>query len=154
MSVSSASTGRRSATSAASASSPLPALADAATALIAAISIRDRSRLNGGGNINGIIDALAQDELVHDPGRAEPDGDERRDGELPGRRRIPDPGRASRTTSVTIEFKQFGVSLAFVPTVPRHGPDQPEGPARGQPALQAGRRRSSPRAARSSRCPR
>ncbi len=32
-------------------------------------------------------------------GRAEPHGDERRDGELPGRRRVPDPGRAAATPS-------------------------------------------------------
>ena len=50
------------------------------------------------------------------PGRAEPDRALGRYRELPGGRRVPIPV-ASNLGTVTIEFKKFGVGLAFTPTV-------------------------------------
>jgi len=76
--------------------------------------------LNLGVNFNGLIDALAQDELVHilaQPNLTAVSGEAASflvGGEFP----IP---VAQQNNQVTIEFKQFGVSLAFVPTVASDG---------------------------------
>ena len=76
--------------------------------------------LNLGGNFNALIDALAQDQLVHilaQPNLTAISGETASflvGGEFP----IP---VAQQNNQVTIEFKQFGVSLAFVPTVASDG---------------------------------
>jgi pilus assembly protein CpaC len=76
--------------------------------------------LNLGANFNGLIDALAQDELVHilaQPNLTAVSGEAASflvGGEFP----IP---VAQQNNQVTIQFKQFGVSLAFVPTVASDG---------------------------------
>jgi pilus assembly protein CpaC len=76
--------------------------------------------LNLGANFNGLIDALSQDELVHilaQPNLTALSGETASflvGGEFP----IP---VAQQNNEVTIEFKQFGVSLAFVPTVSSDG---------------------------------
>ena len=76
--------------------------------------------LSLGGNFNALIDALAQDELVHvlaQPNLTAISGEAASflvGGEFP----IP---VAQQNNQVTIEFKQFGVSLAFVPTVQSDG---------------------------------
>ncbi len=70
--------------------------------------------------INGVIDALAQDQLVHllaEPNLTALSGETASflvGGEFP----IP---VAQQNNQVTIEFKQYGVSLAFVPTVMSNG---------------------------------
>jgi pilus assembly protein CpaC len=72
--------------------------------------------LNLGGNINGIIDALATDNLAHvlaEPNLTAMSGETASflvGGEFP----IPVAGGINQ---VTVEFKQYGISLAFVPTV-------------------------------------
>jgi pilus assembly protein CpaC len=72
--------------------------------------------LNLGGNINGVIDALATDNLAHvlaEPNLTAMSGETASflvGGEFP----IP---IAGGNNQVTIEFKQYGISLAFVPTV-------------------------------------
>ncbi len=74
------------------------------------------SKVCQGGNVNGLIDALAQDQLVHllaEPNLTAISGETASflvGGEFP----IP-VGQENGT--VTIEFKQYGISLAFVPTV-------------------------------------
>lgn len=83
------------------------------------------SRLIGGYNfntpgrvldINAVIDALAQDQLVHllaEPNLTAVSGETASflvGGEFP----IP---VAQQNNSISIEFKQYGISLAFVPTV-------------------------------------
>lgn len=76
--------------------------------------------LNLGANFNGLIDALSQDELVHilaEPNLTAVSGETASflvGGEFP----IP---VAEQNNQVTIEFKQYGVSLAFVPTVASDG---------------------------------
>ena len=71
-------------------------------------------------DINGVIDALAQDQLVHvlaEPNLTAISGEPASflvGGEYP----IP---VADQNNSVSIEFKQYGVSLAFVPTVHTDG---------------------------------
>ena len=76
--------------------------------------------LSLGGNFNALIDALPQDELVHilaQPNLTAISGEAASflvGGEFP----IP---VAQQNNQVTIEFKQFGVSLAFVPTVASDG---------------------------------
>ncbi len=68
------------------------------------------------GNFNGIIDALAQDNLAHvlaEPNLTAMSGETASflvGGEFP----IP---IAQQNNQITIEFKQYGISLAFVPTV-------------------------------------
>ena len=70
--------------------------------------------------INGVIDALAQDQLVHllaEPNLTALSGETASflvGGEFP----IP---VAQQNNQTTIEFKQYGVSLAFVPTVMSNG---------------------------------
>ena len=72
--------------------------------------------LNLGGNINAVIDALAQDNLARmlaEPNLTAMSGETASflvGGEFP----IP---VAQQNNQVTIEFKQYGVSLSFVPTV-------------------------------------
>jgi pilus assembly protein CpaC len=79
-----------------------------------------RNPLSLGGNFNALIDALAQDELVHilaQPNLTAVSGEAASflvGGEFP----IP---VAQQNNQVTVEFKQFGVSLAFVPTVASDG---------------------------------
>jgi pilus assembly protein CpaC len=69
-----------------------------------------------GGNFNALIDALSQDELVHvlaEPNLTAISGETASflvGGEFP----IP---VGQENGQVTIEFKQYGISLAFVPTV-------------------------------------
>lgn len=76
--------------------------------------------LNLGANFNALIDSLSQDELVHilaQPNLTAVSGETASflvGGEFP----IP---VAQQNNQVTIEFKQFGVSLAFVPTVSSDG---------------------------------
>jgi pilus assembly protein CpaC len=76
--------------------------------------------LNLGVNANALIDALAQDGLVHmlaEPNLTSVSGEAASflvGGEFP----IP---VAQQNNTVTIEFKQFGVSLAFIPTVASDG---------------------------------
>jgi pilus assembly protein CpaC len=76
--------------------------------------------LNLGVNFNGLIDALSQDELVHvlaQPNLTAISGEAASflvGGEFP----VP---VAQQNNQVTVEFKQFGVSLAFVPTVASDG---------------------------------
>lgn len=71
-------------------------------------------------DVNALIDALAQDELVHilaQPNLTAISGETASflvGGEFP----IP---VAQQNNQVTIEFKQYGVSLAFVPTVASDG---------------------------------
>ncbi|MBU6497148.1 MAG: type II and III secretion system protein family protein [Rhodospirillales bacterium] len=72
---------------------------------------------NGGGSsINGLIDALAQDNLVHvlaEPNLVAMSGESASflvGGEFP----IP---VAQQNNTVTVDFKQYGVALDFVPTV-------------------------------------
>ena len=71
-------------------------------------------------DINGLIDTLAQDELIHvlaQPNLTAISGEAASflvGGEFP----IP---VAQQNNQVTIEFKQYGVSLAFVPTVGSDG---------------------------------
>jgi pilus assembly protein CpaC len=71
-------------------------------------------------DINGVIDAMAQDQLVHvlaEPNLTAISGETASflvGGEFP----IP---VAQQNNQVTIEFKQYGVSLAFVPTVESDG---------------------------------
>ncbi len=71
-------------------------------------------------DINGVIDALSQDQLVHvlaEPNLTAISGETASflvGGEFP----IP---VAQQNDEVTIEFKQYGVSLAFIPTVGSDG---------------------------------
>jgi pilus assembly protein CpaC len=71
-------------------------------------------------DVNALIDALAQDELVHilaQPNLTAISGESASflvGGEFP----IP---VAQQNNQVTIEFKQYGVSLAFIPTVASDG---------------------------------
>jgi pilus assembly protein CpaC len=71
-------------------------------------------------DINGVIDAMAQDQLLHvlaEPNLTAMSGETASflvGGEFP----IP---VAQQNNQITIEFKQFGVSLAFVPTVESSG---------------------------------
>jgi pilus assembly protein CpaC len=73
-----------------------------------------------GANINGVIDALAQDNLAHvlaEPNLTAMSGETASflvGGEFP----IP---IAQQGNEVSIEFKQYGISLAFVPTVESGG---------------------------------
>ena len=75
---------------------------------------------NGNWDVNGIIDALAADQLITilaEPNLTAQSGETASflaGGEFP----IPVAGNTSNgSTTVTVEFKQFGVSLAVVPTV-------------------------------------
>jgi len=71
-------------------------------------------------DINGVIDAMAQDQLLHvlaEPNLTAMSGETASflvGGEFP----VP---VAQENGSVSVEFKQFGVSLAFVPTVESGG---------------------------------
>jgi pilus assembly protein CpaC len=73
---------------------------------------------SGGFDINGIIDALAQDRLVTilaEPNLTAQSGEVASflaGGEFP----VP-VAASGNSSALTVEFKQFGVSLAFVPTV-------------------------------------
>ena len=75
---------------------------------------------NGNWDVNGIIDALAADQLISilaEPNLTAQSGETASflaGGEFP----IPVSGNTTNgATSITVEFKQFGVSLAVVPTV-------------------------------------
>ncbi|MEJ0020216.1 MAG: type II and III secretion system protein family protein [Acetobacteraceae bacterium] len=75
---------------------------------------------NGNWDVNGIIDALAADQLIAilaEPNLTAQSGETASflaGGEFP----IPIAGNSSNgTTTITVDFKQFGVSLAVVPTV-------------------------------------
>ncbi len=79
-----------------------------------------------GRSINATLRAMERAGVIPYPGRTESDGDLRRIRELPGRRRIPDRGRrllpgASIPARPPIEFKKFGISLAFNPVVLSEG---------------------------------
>ncbi len=76
--------------------------------------------VSGTRDINGVIDALAADQLITilaEPNLTAQSGETASflaGGEFP----IPIAGNSSNSgTTVTVEFKQFGVSLALVPTV-------------------------------------
>ena len=69
-----------------------------------------------------MISALEQEGFVTSLGRAEPDGDVRPDRELHRRRRVSGADHRLRRDhrglpTITVEFKTFGVSLAFTPTI-------------------------------------
>jgi pilus assembly protein CpaC len=75
---------------------------------------------SGNWDVNGIVDALAADQLITilaEPNLTAQSGETASflaGGEFP----IPVAGNTSNgTTTITVEFKQFGVSLAVVPTV-------------------------------------
>jgi pilus assembly protein CpaC len=75
---------------------------------------------NGNWDVNGVVDALAADQLITilaEPNLTAQSGETASflaGGEFP----IPVAGNtANGSTTVTVEFKQFGVSLAVVPTV-------------------------------------
>ena len=75
---------------------------------------------SGNWDVNGVVDALAADQLITvlaEPNLTAQSGETASflaGGEFP----IPIAGNTNNgTTSITIEFKQFGVSLAVVPTV-------------------------------------
>ena len=85
------------------------------------------------------IDALSARRPGQRPGRAQPDRALGRDRELPRRRRVPGPGRQDDNNSIEIQFKQFGVSLAFTPTVLSAGRISMRGPPRGQRPQRQGR---------------
>ncbi len=75
---------------------------------------------NGNWDVNSVIDALAADQLITilaEPNLTAESGETASflaGGEFP----IPVAGTTTAgTTTITVEFKQFGVSLAFVPTV-------------------------------------
>lgn len=87
--------------------------------LLAASSISNRYT-NKGVDINGVIDALSQDQLIHllaEPTLTAMSGETASflvGGEFP----IPvSSSQNNGVATVTVEFKQYGVSLAFVPTV-------------------------------------
>jgi pilus assembly protein CpaC len=68
-------------------------------------------------DINGLIDALAQDQLITilaEPNLTAQSGET---ASFLAGGEFPVPVGAANGTTITIEFKQFGVSLAFVPTV-------------------------------------
>ena len=94
-----------------------PALGLVANAAIAPAALQTGPNpIYVGANINAVIDALAQDNLAHvlaEPNLTAMSGETASflvGGEFP----IP---VAQQNNQVTIEFKQYGVSLAFVPTV-------------------------------------
>jgi pilus assembly protein CpaC len=74
-------------------------------------------------DINGVVDALASDQLITilaEPNLTAQSGEQ---ASFLAGGEFPVPVAASNSTnSITIEYKQFGVSLAFVPTV--LGPDR------------------------------
>lgn len=72
---------------------------------------------SGSYDINGLIDALAQDQLITilaEPNLTAQSGET---ASFLAGGEFPVPVGAQNGTSITVEFKQFGVSLAFVPTV-------------------------------------
>jgi len=88
-------------------------------ALLPASSVSARYT-NKGADINGVIDALSQDQLIHllaEPTLTAMSGETASflaGGEFP----IPVSSNISNgVPTITVEFKQYGVSLAFVPTV-------------------------------------
>ncbi len=94
-----------------------PALSLVANAAIAPPALATPPNpLFPGANINGVIDALAQDNLAHvlaEPNLTAMSGETASflvGGEFP----IP---IAQQNNQTTVEFKQYGISLAFVPTV-------------------------------------
>jgi pilus assembly protein CpaC len=97
-----------------------PALTLNANKATAAAIVAATNPLGLGVNFTGLIDALAQDSLVHvlaEPNLTAVSGEPASflvGGEFP----IP---VAQQNNQVTIEFKQFGVSLAFIPTVASDG---------------------------------
>ena len=75
----------------------------------------------GAGKLLGVdilsaLDLAENDGRVHTLAETEPHRAFGRDGELPRRRRDPDPD-GERLAGTSIEYKQYGVSLAFTPTV-------------------------------------
>ena len=82
----------------------------------AASTLTGAYNAGGGNGINGLIDALASDNLIHvlaEPNLTAMSGEAASflvGGEFP----IP---VAQQSGSLTVEFKQYGVALAFVPTV-------------------------------------
>jgi pilus assembly protein CpaC len=66
------------------------------------------------------VQAPAAQQPAPRAGRAQRHRHQRRAGQLPRGRRIPDPGAPGRREggdTITIEYKQFGVKLNFLPTV-------------------------------------
>lgn len=96
--------------------SPYPALGLIANGNATAAAAIGGNPLNLGGNFNAVIDALAQDNLTHilaEPNLTVMSGQTASflvGGEFP----IP---VAQQNNAVSVSFKNFGVSLAFVPTV-------------------------------------
>ena len=94
----------------------LPALGLTANALNTVCSVVPTTASCMGGNIDGVIEALAQDSLVHM--LAEPNltviSGQRASFQVGGEFPIP---IAQMAGAVSVDFKNYGVSLAFVPTV-------------------------------------
>ena len=98
------------------------------------------------GELRDHAERPAAELAAEDPGRAEPRGPQRPPGQLPGRRRVPGAGApggrpAAPTPTITVQFKEFGVRLAFLPVRPRRRGH----PADGRPRRSADRLRRSPR---------
>ena len=71
----------------------------------------------GGVQADVLINALEEKGLARRAGRAEPGGAVGRHRELPRRRRISRSRCPARSATVTVEYKSYGVGLAFTPTV-------------------------------------
>jgi pilus assembly protein CpaC len=92
------------------------ATANAVTASSSTANVLSGTYASGNTNLNGFIDALAQDNLVHtlaEPNLTTMSGEPASflvGGEFP----IP---IAQTNNTVTVDFKQYGINLSFVPTV-------------------------------------
>ena len=90
---------------------------------------------NGKEGLGAVGEGAGEQGTVPEPGRAEPDCDQRQGSQLPRRRRVSRTRSCSRgigSNSVTIMFKEFGIRLNFTPTVLGGDLDPPEGQARGE----------------------
>ena len=109
---------------------------------------RRRLSLRRNWDVNSVIDALATDNLITilaEPNLTAQSGETASflaGGEFP----IPVAGNTvNGSTTVTVQFKQFGVSLSLVPTVLSPDAAQSSGAAGGQPAVQQWRRQRADR---------
>ena len=93
------------------------------------------SRLIGGSSpLDVLINALEQKRPRAPSRRAQPRRAVGRHRELPGRRRVSRSRCPARSARSPIDYKKYGVGLAFTPTVLERRRDQPQDRARGQPA--------------------
>ncbi len=98
----------------------LPALGLTANSLTTLCAVVPTTPSCMGGSIDGVIDALAQDSLVHmlaEPNLTVMSG-QRASFQVGGEFPIP---IAQMAGAVSVDFKNYGVSLAFVPTVYNDG---------------------------------